>query len=765
MHKLANITERNRAGFFATLVGGVGVALVFGAIWGPWVAYYYLPEPRIAPEVIAEARRVPDDVLLRELGSYDLYPPLTWTSEDQLVKAAEGLLVGRVDLPGFPVAKFAVPLVPSEMATGPTTLQLFVYAFGLPRVLVDAYKASGRPEFLDAAAEYLVAFDDYERAAWQPGGYLWHDTWRRFARNDHAVASRVPVLTDFWRVYRQSPNYRPDVASAVFRIVARAADLLTDPAQFTVATNHGVMQNLAACNAELAFPTLPGVEGLCQLAFTRLGEQLAFFINDEGFVLEHSPGYQSFSLRLIGIALRQLTLSRIEIPESWLRKYYAAQRVYADLRRPDGTLPVFGDTDGGSDGAGPPTVVVDDHGHASPPVARDWSPGNQLLIAPVAGYALWWDGPDAGPDARDTTQTAVAWSNFPGMGHKHADEMSLAVWARGTSWWGNVGYWPYEPVGRRLAESWAGSNAPHLVGEREGDMRETRLRYYGRDDNLVVVDVERRGPGDYQARRQVVQVGNRVWVVIDTTSSGINESRTRTIWTTSPTVQMTEREADGEFTLTDRRSGQSLRAFFLGAPGTSRSLIEGSLNPFGGWLVVDYVPQPAPAVVVDRPADGSWQLVSWSLADNAGNTPLSEIGLAGPPHMQRWVGVDDWQVLLPTATGTVSITRSGGRIDMMSGAEPAESLQLNLGENVSKATVDLRAALEASSAKYGAADMSGVYRLKVTVVLLAALLLNVTVLRFARRISQKWAKRLRILLSATWLLLGYYLVFVRAQLM
>ncbi len=554
--------------------------------------------------------------------------------------------------------------------------QLFVHSLGLPRVMLDAYKADGRAEFLDAAAEYLVAYDAYEGSGWYPGGYLWNDTWQRFVRNDHAVAARVPVLTEFWRLYRRSPNYRPNVAEAVFRMAARGAHLLADPSHFTVATNHGVMQNLATCNVGLSFPTLPGVEGHCRLAFKRLDEQLAFFINDEGFVLEHSPGYQGVAVVLIGIALRYLTLSEQEIPQLWLQKYQAAQRVYAEFRRPDGSLPVFGDTDGelggtapvvfaelrringllpvvgNTDGrsgsAGPIIFAFDDQGRAGRPAERVWSPKDGVLLAPVAGYCLWWDGLDDWPTAPRLSQTAIAWSYFQGMGHKHADEMSMAVWAGGTSWWANLGYWSYDAAGREMAESWEGANAPHLVDERTDSPRETRLRYHGRDGHLAVIDLERRGPGPYRARRQVVHVGSRLWIVIDT-SSGVKGARTRTAWTTSPSVRLTGSGAGGAYTLADGRTGQLLRAFFDGAPGAARRTIEGSRSPFGGWSVVGGIARSAPAIVVERPADGLWALAAWSLADEPGSEP----GLVGAPRMHRWTGAEDWEVILPTGAGQV----------------------------------------------------------------------------------------------------------------
>ena len=750
-----------RAGLLLLMLRLMGVALVFGVIWAPWCAYNHLPEPRIAEDTIDEARHVPDNALLAELGSYDLYPSLPWANDQHLVKAAEMLLQGRVELPGFQPATVTLPLSSAAMASGPTMWQLFVQSLGLPRVLLDAYKLDGRPEFLNAATEYLLAYDAYEGSGWAPGGYLWKDSWRSFVRNDHAVSARVPVLTEFWRLYRHSPNYRPEVGNAVFRMIGRASWLLADPSRFTVATNHGVMQNLAVCNINLAFPTLPGTEDYCRLARERLNQQFAFLVNDEGFVLEHSPGYQEFDLRLIAIAFRYMTLSKLEIPEPWLRKYQAAQQVYAQLRRPDGSLPLFGDTDGGEGDAGPVIAVVDNQGQAGKLTRRSWSPNDAVLLAPVAGYCLWWNGLGDWPVSNRLSQTAISWSYFQGMGHKHADEMSLAFWARGTSWWANVGYWPYDAAGRNMAESWDGSNAPHLVDESADSVRETRLRYQGHNGRLAMVDLERVGPGSYKARRQIVQVGPRIWLVIDASSGGKN-GRTRATWTTSPAVRLKDSGALGAYKLTDTSSGQSLQAYFSGAQATTQQVIKGSYSPFGGWSVVSGKVQPAASVVVERPTDGLWSLASWSLAGKAETE--AGFSLTDAPRIQRWAGAEDWEAMLSTTAGLVTLRRSHGQIAMSMRSGRALSLMLKPGPDVARQTADFRVSLTSASGNYGAADMSGTYRLKVTVVLLIALLLSAIALRVARRFRPAWNAPLGVVLTAGWLLLSFYFVFLRANL-
>jgi len=745
-------------------VSVVGVSLVFGVIWGPWITYNHLPEPAIGQEVVSDGRDVLNDALLAELGSHELFPSFVWANNKQLVNTAEKLLVRQIELPRFATGTFTMPLTAESMASGPRMWQLFVQSLGIPQVLLEAYDLTGQMTFLQAAAEYLVAYDIFEASGWALDGYLWNDKFGKLVRNDHAVASRVSVLTEFWRHYRHSPNYQNDVAEAIFRMVSRASKLLSDPVRFTFATNHGVMQNIALCNIQLAFPTLPGVEDHCRLSFSRLDEQFAFFINDEGFFLEHSPGYQSFSLRLAGIALRYITLSKIEIPPSWLRKYRAAQSVYAGLRRPDGSLPMFGDTNGGSDGAGPIVFPIDEQGRAGRSDTRAWTSDNEVLFAPIAGYTLWWDRPDVLADTRILAQTAISWSYFPGMGHKHADELSLSLWAQGTSWWQNVGYWPYDAVGRKFTESWQGSNAPHLVGESAQSLRDTRLRYHGRDANFAMIDLERYGPDAFRARRQVVHIGQRIWIVIDT-SFGDKESRTRTIWTTSPTVRMVEGTTSGEYKLTDELSGRSLLAFFAGAVGMERRLVKGSQSPFGGWSVISGKVRESYAIVTERPSDGAWQLSSWVLnEDDPESAQTNEIRLSGPPAMQRWNSADDWELRFPGANGPATLKYFDGHITMLASEGRAWSLRLSSGPNVSEAKAVLRSALKAASTKYGTFDTSLRYRAKVTLFLLALLILNAAGLIIVGRIRPNFRFALGAVLIVAWLLTSYYFIYLRAQL-
>jgi hypothetical protein len=408
----------------------------------------------------------------------------------------------------------------------------------------------------------------YERQAWLPRGLMW---------NDHALSARVAVLVLFWRVYRHHPDFDPKVAMTVFELVDRSGQLLARLQLFTFFSNHGVMQNLALAHIAVAFPSLPGANRYGRVAAERLQEQLDFYMDNEGVVLEHSPGYQAFGVALLGAAMRALTLLDRPIPAGWWGKYYRARDVYAELRRPDGSLPPIGDTNPGPDPERPITHRGSD-GQAMPlgPKPTVWRPGKGNALYAVAGYAVWWDGLEHWPNAA-MAQTVVAWSYFPGHAHKHADETSVLFWAEGQTWWTNVGPWLYIE-GREEALSWAGSNAPRLAGEWADSRRQARLLQISNDASVRFLELERR-VGKSALRRQVLHCPPDLWLVLDdfTASAPVEET-----WTSFPDVQIESTGTGRAYRLKSRSGKSQLQVYFLGSKGVDCEELSRELPPICG---------------------------------------------------------------------------------------------------------------------------------------------------------------------------------------
>ena len=733
-----------RRGVLVGLSVVVPVAVIVAA-WVPHFAHYYVPSVPISAAVLEGARHAPDDARLRELANltsaYLIARPVVELSDP--MAAANELLQGRVDVPGLPKVRITLPFSPDDMDRHGEQWQLDFAGLTLAELLLRAHAQTGEDRYLFAARDMLVGWATYERTAWQPKGFLW---------NDHAVAARIPVLGGFWLAYRRHPAYDAAVAALVLQFASRSAAFLARPDHFTVYSNHGVLQNLALWHYALTFPTLPEARRYERTAYTRLEEQMGFYVNDEGVILEHSAGYHRDGLELLSLAFCYLDLIRIPAPPSWVQKYDRALAFYAQVRRPDGSLPMFGDTGDGADRGGPLTAPLRPDGHRDPPAPRPgWPPPAPNALYPAAGYAVWWQGLQHWPDPIALSQTVVAWSYFPGHGHKHADEMSVQIWAGGRPWLTNVGYWPYESRGRSQAEAWSGSNAPHLVDESARSSRSTRLLAHGWSERIAALDLERRLVGGYAFRRQVIYADPGLWVVTDH-AVGAPSGVSRTQWGVPPDLTLQATGTAGSYRVHPGGGTQSMSLGLLASQGTIVRQIKGSFDPFGGWVVVGKRPTPADALLVDQPSGDSWSIAVWCLeaASSTMATCPRESGSA------RFSGDEAWMVSIATRPNPVTIQRDGPsiRLEQPGSSSTPGILSLRSAADTSADLLSVHQAYAAAIARYPRFRDIGLYRLRITYGIILILALQEIFFALARPASHLF----RLLAVLGWLGLGGWLI-------
>jgi hypothetical protein len=722
-------------------------ALTFLSVWMPVIRHYYISSVTVTNAMLQDARLSPSDQTLEKLQEFYFFSH-DRTSEPELVDTAWKLLRGEMESLGYPGEKIGMPFDANDIDRLSGSWQLQLAHFVVPRRLLAAYQASGREEFIAMARDVILGWALYERRAWLPRGFLWLDT---------AVAQRILVLAEFWRLYRHHPAFDPEVAKIILEMAAHSSQFLAEPTHYTFSSNHGIIQNLGLWHFCIAFPTLPNAGQYKQLALDRMRDQIAFYLNDEGVILEHSAGYQKHGLQFIGMALRYLSLLNLPTPEDWLQKYERAKNFYAHLRRPDSSLPVFGDTTEGLNPHGPPIVITDIHGRAEDwQYDGNWRPLQANSLYPIAGYSIWWNGLALWPRVESLAQTVVAWSHFPGHAHKHADEMSVLLWAGGQTWWTNVGYWPYDGLGRAGATSWDGSNAPHLLSEEARSARKTSLRSFGWSEHLAMLDLERNGPQRARIRRQLVHLKPHLWLVLD---HFFGQGKARTIWTTSHNVSLSEGEIAGSYQLRAKDISSSLTAFVWGLEGTQVKTLRGSLKPFAGWEVIGSRPQPVSAIVVEQPADDSWSAVVWSWDD--GITAAKQIERR--PYTAAWKDAEHWNIALPIKPGLLEIQREDNKISVRNRSDVGSdiSLELTKAQDFTQNISQLHNSYAIARDKYPRFRDNLTSRLKITKLLALLFVFQEILLFVYRKAVRKGYLVIRLCNVIGWVAVGLWLNMVK----
>jgi hypothetical protein len=530
-------------------------------------------------------------------------------------------------------------------------------------VLVTAFTATGRQHYLATARDVILGFARFERSAWREPGLLW---------NDHAIAARVGVVLRFWNVYRTHPLYAASDAAEVLQHVARSATLLARPSHFTAWSNHGVMQNIALLQMAAGFPALVDAGSLRKTAYERLQLQWRHYLSAEGVVLEHSAGYHEYGVALLAQALDLLRINGIAPPPEWLEQLQRAEAFLARIRRPDGTLPSYGDT----------------YVTAPAPVASTSAAAVEVTVWPLSGYALLV--------ARDrsaalASHAMLTWSYFPGHAHKHADEPGLVLWAAGRAWIAPTGYAPYGSELRTPLERWAGSNAPHGAGEAPDPLRTSRLLANAAGDNWAALDAERRNPDGAGFRRQLLQVAACHWLVLDHALGSPTWPAAQTVWNFMPDLSLS-RATDGYALRAP--DGRAMHVRLHASAVQQASEHRGARDPVAGWVATPQGLTASPALRVLSPAAG-WSAASFTL-DGCGEPPALRVDAP-----------DRWEV----AAAAWTLRRDGSRLTFAQAGD-ASSHALAVPPDTAAQRAAVAQALADSNAAYPKYRNVDAYRLR-----------------------------------------------------
>jgi hypothetical protein len=711
-----------RAPFSLALAANVlAILTALALIWLPEVSLYWVGPTQVSANSVSQAKDNPPPQILAEIGRQSLImviEPADMRDPARLRQLGDDALAGNVQFAGRPLATLPFPFRASHLDSGLPSHALKIASLGTLRLLLAAYTATGDQRFLDAALQETLAFNRTDSWRLVPRGLLW---------NDHALAARVQALALLWSLVRNQENLDPSEALAILQLADRTGARLAKPELYNSRTNHGIMQNIALIQLAVAFPTLPRAEHFKEVGCTRMVTHMRYYVAPDGPVLEHSAAYHAFGRDLLIKAIRLFELSGCAAPPDWHQLLARVTEFSHLLQRPDRTLPVFGNTD---------HAPLPDDESVDPAVA----PNPSRRLYDVAGFAVFWRGTEAWPQAQELRQTVVTWSSFPMRAHKHADDMAIVVWAKGRNWLTNSGYWPYDAEGYDEANGWRGSNAPHFQGESARAVRDTVLLATGASHSVWAIDLERRAANGVSVRRQVVEVGGEVWIVLDS-AAGSREQHIETLWTTMPEIDV-QVTGEREFLLRSSDSTASARMLFAGPLASAPTVRRGSLAPFAGWIVRAGRPVPAATIEVHQ------------LADQAPVASVLWLGQQSASVRFESATADEWNIRLESARDGFVLRREKGLLSLQFADGRHERVELEAATDVRDRRQAIVSAYETASREFPGVRELTFYRYRLMALALVLLALQEATIAVARRFAPRAVTALRAAASLAWLSFG-----------
>ena len=147
----------------------------------------------------------------------------------------------------------------------------------------------------------------------------------------------------FWKYYKDSSIYDPAFGESLKAMLEHHGDFLADESNYKAETNQGIFQDRSLIVLALLFPDMKNSQYWYNKAMDRLMVHVYNDITPSGVHKEHSPYYLIMTMDLferINHFINQFGMEKAELTNA-IKKM---EDYLAYLIKPDGTLPIIGDT-------------------------------------------------------------------------------------------------------------------------------------------------------------------------------------------------------------------------------------------------------------------------------------------------------------------------------------------------------------------------------------------------------------------------------------
>jgi len=410
-------------------------------------------------------------------------------------------------------------------------------ALRLLRAVAGTARTGGYGPYPEKAVEMIEAWFDPGAIIEMPPPYAW---------DDHAAASRTRNVMHFLRAYQALPE--AELPNSFFEKIAamlyQHGNWLLDERNYHP-NNHGLMASMALTQIALTLPELDRDGSWKHTGIDRVRERIEADLSVERVHLEHAAAYHLLFLNLVLQVDEYLDTRGVPLFEPDDETVEEMKQYVAYMVKPDGRLPMIGDT---SDG-----VLARHYGH--PWVIYSLSDGRQgtrppasSMVYPDAGVAILRDEWRTGSDFADTTYLMFQ-SKFLMPGHKHADDLGFLLYSHGEDIFVGPGVYAYDRSEyRQYVRSAQAHNTLTVDGQSYAISRDNigkaGITAHRMDEAFDFVQGSHTMYEGVTLKRGIVFIRPSTVLVIDEAVSGADHS-IQQIWNLSPAAHDLQFDKDG----------------------------------------------------------------------------------------------------------------------------------------------------------------------------------------------------------------------------
>lgn len=298
----------------------------------------------------------------------------------------------------------------------PDTFQLYLHCLNPLQYLLNAFSQSGDPQYIEFAWEIIQSWERYYRMPEAAAN--------RWVANDHSTSMRALNLLFFARVCEEAGLFDLEMSQKLHDILKEHGEWLASSRNYIRNHNHGIIEDRSLTFLGAAL----GRKDWVLIAQERLKGQLEAAFSEEGISTENSPEYAADIPSILDQVASFLTANGDPFGETIRSKYAGTESFLKWAVKPNGIIAQRGDS-------------KNFPGVKFGPEQKMQRPGSEKSIFfPKSGYYFYRSQHDQ--NQRDDTWKAF-FSGYTNTAHKHADDGSFMLYAKGSEIFIDTGIYGY----------------------------------------------------------------------------------------------------------------------------------------------------------------------------------------------------------------------------------------------------------------------------------------------------------------------------------